>query len=98
MLTGKTGLVLEQGVLAFYTATVTTPRTTSRTNTTIITSHMFWPIIIKLTSLPGKILWSRAGRRRERRPRDVNRCPSPSANRASPLVFLSPAAPSLSAQ
>ena len=50
-------------MLAFYTATVTTPRTTRRTNTTIITSHMFWPIIIKLTSLLGRILWSGAGRR-----------------------------------
>ena len=29
----------------------------------ISTNQMFWPIIIKLTSLPGKILWSGAGRR-----------------------------------
>jgi len=31
--------------LAGYAATVITPRTTRRMNTTIITSHMFWPNI-----------------------------------------------------
>lgn len=42
-------------MLAYYAATVMTPRTTRRMNTTIITSHMFWPNIMKLTSLRSLI-------------------------------------------
>jgi hypothetical protein len=51
MSAGETGLVLEQGVLAYLVATLTTPRSTRMMNITMITSHMFWPPIIKLTSL-----------------------------------------------
>jgi len=64
-------------LLAYYTATVTTPRTTRMTNTTMITSHMFWPIIIKLTSLLIRFCSRARAAGRERRPRDVARCPSP---------------------